>query len=421
MSDKTMKNIPKLRFPKFKNEPEWINDTLDNLTDILRCGIAATPEYVDDGVIFLSSQNVTADGNFNLDKYKCISKEHYEKISKNAKLLKGDILYTRVGAGFGNATVFPFDGDYGVYVSLTHIRTNKKLNNYFLNYLLNAPICKNQAQDGVFQGGGVPNLNVKIVEKFKINYPSIAEQEKIANCLSSIDSLISTQNRKVEVLKEHKRGLIQNLMPKDNESIPKFRFPEFLNEKEWEEKSLKEILIKNSMKNKNGKYSLVQSVSNKYGFINQDEYFENRRVASNNTSNYYVIKKGYFAYNPSRIDVGSLAYKFDDETSIISPLYVSFKTNKEKINDIFLLHWFFSERFTNQMIFEGGVRNTLNYENLTQIRIKLPQIEEQQKIANCLTSIDEEIDLQIKKVESLKEHKKALLQQLFPSNEVING
>ncbi len=85
----------------------------------------------------------------------------------------------------------------------------------------------------------------------------------------------------------------------------------------------------------------MQSVSNKHGFINQDEYFENRRVASKDTSNYYVIKKGFFAYNPSRIDVGSLAYKFDDEISIISPLYVSFQANKEKIIDEFLLNWFF--------------------------------------------------------------------------------
>lgn len=416
-----MKNIPKLRFSEFMNSGEWENDTLNNLTDILRCGIAATPKYVDSGVVFLSSQNVTNDGNLNMDKFNYISEDYYKIISKNAKLLKGDILYTRVGAGFGNATIFPYDGDYGVYVSLTHIRTNQKLNNYFLNYLLNSPICKNQAENGVFQGGGVPNLNVKIVEKFQINYPSLPEQQKIADCLSSVDSLISAQSQKVELLKEHKKGLMQQFFPSKEESVPKRRFPEFVNDWEWEEKTLKEVLIKNSMKNKDEKYSLVQSVSNKHGFINQDEYFENRRVASKDTSNYYVIKKGFFAYNPSRIDVGSLAYKFDDETSIISPLYVSFQANKEKIIDEFLLSWLFTEGFTSQMIFEGGVRNTLNYENLIQIKIKLPKPEEQQKIADCLSSVDEEINQQTRKLQILKEHKKALMQQLFPSGEVSNG
>src|SRR5690554_2675000 len=106
-----------------------------------------------------------------------------------------------------------------------------------------------------------------------------------------------------------------------NTLIPELRFPMFVNEGEWERIPLKNILIKNSTKNKNQKYTLVQSVSKIHGFINQDEFFENRRVASKDTSNYYVIKKGAFAYNPSRIDIGSLAYKFDDKTSIISPLY----------------------------------------------------------------------------------------------------
>ena len=197
-------------------------------------------------------------------------------------------------------------------------------------------------------------------------------------------------------------------------NIPELRFPEFVNEGEWKVEKLGEILFKNSAKNKNLNHSLVQSVSNKYGFINQDEYFDNRIIASKDTSNYYVIKKGYFAYNPSRIDVGSLAYKHDDATSIISPLYVSFRANNEKICDLFLLNWFSSENFKQQMIFEGGVRNTLNYENLTEIKIALTSITEQQKIASCLSSLDEVIAAHSQKLELLKEHKKGLMQNLFP-------
>ena len=94
-------------------------------------------------------------------------------------------------------------------------------------------------------------------------------------------------------------------MNKDIKLLPELRFPEFVKEGELDKTTLEEVLLKNSKKNKDFKYSLVQSVSNQYGFINQDEYFDNRRVASKDTSNYYVIKKGCFAYNPSRIDVGS--------------------------------------------------------------------------------------------------------------------
>mgnify|MGYP000847812547 CR=1 FL=1 len=196
--------------------------------------------------------------------------------------------------------------------------------------------------------------------------------------------------------------------------IPEFRFPEFKDSGEWDVKTLGEVLIKNSKKNKNQKYSQVESVSNKFGFIKQDEYFKNRRVASKDTSNYYVIKKGYFAYNPSRIDVGSLAYKHNDEISIISPLYVSFKANNELINDYFLLSFFNSVTFTKQMIFEGGVRNTLNYDNLIQSKIPIPTIQEQQKIASCLSSLDELIAAHSDKLDALKDHKKGLMQNLFP-------
>jgi type I restriction enzyme S subunit len=198
--------------------------------------------------------------------------------------------------------------------------------------------------------------------------------------------------------------------------IPEFRFPEFKDSGEWDVKTLGEVLIKNSKKNKNQKYSQVESVSNKFGFIKQDEYFKNRRVASKDTSNYYVIKKGYFAYNPSRIDVGSLAYKHNDEISIISPLYVSFKANNELINDYFLLSFFNSVTFTKQMIFEGGVRNTLNYDNLIQSKIPIPTIQEQQRIASCLSSLDEVIEAHSKKLELLKDHKKGLMQNLFPQD-----
>lgn len=205
-------------------------------------------------------------------------------------------------------------------------------------------------------------------------------------------------------------------MSKKKKLIPELRFPEFKSSGEWEVFKLGEILLKNSTKNKKLKYSLVQSVSNKHGFINQDEYFENRIIASKDTSNYYVIKKGYFAYNPSRIDVGSLAYKYDNETSIISPLYVSFRTNNEKVLDLFLLNWFSSENFKKQMIFEGGVRNTLNYENLSDIKITIPSINEQQKIASCLYNIDEVIESNSQKLELLKFHKKGLMQNLFPQD-----
>ncbi|MCO5279392.1 MAG: restriction endonuclease subunit S [Saprospiraceae bacterium] len=134
-----------------------------------------------------------------------------------------------------------------------------------------------------------------------------------------------------------------------------------------------------------------------------------------NTSNYYVIEKGSFAYNPSRIDVGSLAYKKDNTTSIISPLYISFKADNSFLIDAFLLNWFNTQEFKKQMInsFEGSVRNTLSYESLTKMNVSIPSIAEQAVIANFLSSIDEKIETEKKILQQYENQKKYLLQNMF--------
>ncbi|WP_371488382.1 restriction endonuclease subunit S [Cloacibacterium normanense] len=200
---------------------------------------------------------------------------------------------------------------------------------------------------------------------------------------------------------------------KDNLFSQKIRFGDFADD--WKTKKLGDVLLKNSTKNKNQRYSTVQSVSNKYGFINQEDIFEDRRVASVDTSNYYVIDKGCFAYNPSRINVGSLAYKFDDKISIISPLYISFKAENIFLIDTFLLYWFKTIEFTKQMnnSFEGSVRNTLSYENLIKMNISIPSLEEQIQISSFLTKIDQKIQTEKTILEQLEMQKKYLLQQMF--------
>ncbi|KXB96884.1 MAG: hypothetical protein AA908_09715 [Chlorobi bacterium NICIL-2] len=198
--------------------------------------------------------------------------------------------------------------------------------------------------------------------------------------------------------------------------IPKLRFPEFKNTGVWEVKKLGDMLIKNTRKNKDNKYHLIESVSNKYGFVKQDDFFD-KRVASKDTRNYYVIDKGTFAYNPSRIDVGSLAYKDEGNVSIISPLYVSFKVNNDFIIDKYLLFWFKTEDFAfqRQLFTEGGVRNTLSFENLKKIKLPIPTLPEQQKIADFLSNLDEWLAAEEEKLTLLETYKKGLLQNLFPA------
>ncbi|GAA0860054.1 restriction endonuclease subunit S [Clostridium baratii] len=190
---------------------EWEVKKLKELTDVLRCGVASTPTYVEKGIPFLSAQNVQ-DGKISLHKYNYISEEYHKKLTKNDKPQKGDILYSRVGANYGIAAVVEVEFEFSIYVSLTLIRIKKEYNSVFYKYLLNSEFIRKQADVGVFQGGGVPNLNVKVVEKFNMIVPPKFEQDRIASILSTVDEKIEQYKNKKEKLEEVKKGLMQQLL-----------------------------------------------------------------------------------------------------------------------------------------------------------------------------------------------------------------
>ena len=315
---------------------------------------------------------------------------------------KGDVLFGKLRPYLKKYLQAPFDG---VCSSEIWVLKGKNISNDFLYRIVQTKSFIDLANQS--SGSKMPRADWNIVESGFFCIPILPEQKKIASFLSLIDERISTQNKIIEQIEFYFKGI------KDNLFSQKIRFGDFADN--WETKKLGDVLLKNSTKNKNQKHSTVQSVSNKYGFINQEDIFEDRRVASVDTSNYYVIDKGCFAYNPSRINVGSLAYKFDDEISIISPLYISFKAKNIFLIDIFLLYWFKTIEFTKQMnnSFEGSVRNTLSYENLIKMSISIPSLKEQSQISSFLSKIDQKIQIEKAILEQLEMQKKYLLQQMF--------
>ena len=197
---------------------------------------------------------------------------------------------------------------------------------------------------------------------------------------------------------------------------PQLRFEGFTDD--WEDRKLRDLLNKNSEKNKNLSVINVESVSNKTGFTKQTDQFEDYSVASADLSNYYVIREKQFAYNPSRINVGSIAYKdLGDEISVVSPLYVSFST-KKVLNDGFLWNWFKTASFDaqRQRLSEGGVRDTLSFNQLSEMNTMFPTYPEQEKIGSFFKQLDNTIALHQHKLDLLKEQKKGYLQKMFPKN-----
>ena len=257
------------------------------------------------------------------------------------------------------------------------------------------------------------NISKTKVMNMSINVPSLPEQTAIGSFFQDIDQLISLQQRKLEVLKEQKKTYLKLLFPAKGQTKPALRFAGF--EDDWKEVKLGEVLKKNNKKNRDLAINNVESVSNKLGFVKQTEQFEDYSVASADLSNYYVISEKQFAYNPSRINVGSIAYKKEGDTlSVVSPLYISFST-VENIDDSYLWYWFKTSLFDSQreIYSEGGVRDTLSFNQLSNIELIFPFLPEQEAIGSFFQDLDKAIAKQEEKVNQLKESKQTLLRKMF--------
>ena len=265
----------------------------------------------------------------------------------------------------------------------------------------------------VIESTGVPQLTAPQLGRYKIFFPSLPEQTAIGYFFQDIDQLISLQQRKLEVLKEQKKTYLKLLFPAKGQTKPALRFAGF--EDDWKEVKLGGVLKKNNKKNRDLAINNVESVSNKLGFVKQTEQFGDYTVASADLSNYYVISEKQFAYNPSRINVGSIAYKKEGDTlSVVSPLYISFST-VENIDDSYLRYWFKTSLFDSQreIYSEGGVRDTLSFNQLSNIELIFPCFSEQEAIGFFFQDLDKAIAKQEEKVNQLKESKQTLLRKMF--------
>lgn len=192
---------------------EWKFMAIKRVTSILTCGVASTPEYVDeeDGVLFLSAQNVQ-DNRLDLSKKMYIPYSLHKYLTRNRKPQKGDILQVRVGATIGKSAVVDIDDEFSIYVSLTHIRVNEYMNNKFLNYVLGTEMFKEMASLDVDYAGSQGNLNVADLREIKIPVPPMSEQIEIVEFLdkkcSQIDEIIKDKSNQIEKMEGYKKSLI---------------------------------------------------------------------------------------------------------------------------------------------------------------------------------------------------------------------
>ena len=202
----------------------------------------------------------------------------------------------------------------------------------------------------------------------------------------------------------------------DNEKKPALRFKGFTDP--WEQRKFSDITFPAGEKNRDNLPLESYSITNEHGFIPQDEKFENGgTMREADKRMYYIVSPNSFAYNPARINVGSIGYQNTGKDVIVSSLYEVFKTSDD-VDDRLLWHWFKSPDF-QKLIFqlqEGGVRLYFYYDKLCMGTVSLPSLEEQRKIGRFFDSLDTLITLHQRKYEKLVNIKKSMLDKMFPQN-----
>ena len=267
---------------------------------------------------------------------------------------------------------------------------------YLHQYLFSEQMLKVFYQFNV--GSNYPAINSSDIKNFPIFLPPLPEQKAIADILQTWDTAIE----KTEALIAAKEKQFDWLVSR------------CINQSGYKKSQLSKFTSEVSKRNEDSSIERVLSVTNHSGFVLPENQFE-RRVASANLSNYKIVSKGEYAYNPSRINVGSIARLDDWDTGVLSPMYIVFKLDSMKMDSDYFLHWLSSsearQRIKNSA--QGSVRETVGFSDLGAIPIALPNIETQKRIAHILNTAHQEIDTLKTLVNRYRAQKRGLMQKLL--------
>lgn len=284
---------------------------------------------------------------------------------------------------------------------LNVIRT--KHNGIFLSYFLNGPKRKEIAK--VAQGDTVVHLYPSQLEELPIAFPTDGEQQKIAACLTSLDEVIAAQGRKVQALNAHKKGLMQQLFPREGEILPRLRFQEFRDDERSEFKAIGEFArVTTGDKDTQDKVD-----GGSYPFFVRSQNVE--RIDSFSHDGEAVLTSG------DGVGVGENYHYIKGKFEFHQRVYCVYDFDENSDGRFFF--YYFSTHFkkrVKQMSAKNSV-DSVRMSMVTEMPIWLPPIAEQQRIADCLSSVDAGIVAEAEKLAALKIHKKGLMQQLFPSPE----
>ena len=314
-----------------------------------------------------------------------------------------------------------FSPDYVVFKCLNG--ADLQIDPEYLNHFRQSDVWKQFVTEG---GDGSVRVRIyyRDLARLQLLLPGRDEQQKIADCLSSLDTLIAAQADKLDALKTHKRGLMQQLFPREGEIIPRLRFPEFREAGEWEQTNLEQLVdfrsggtpSKANPAFWSGSIPWVSAKDMKQLFLDDTEDHistvavdDGAKMASPGTL--LMLTRGMTLLKDVPICVLQRGMSFNQDVKALRP--------KKDMDGLFLAFSLLAKlhRLLKMVDIAGHGTGKLNTDELKSFELVRPQSDEQQKIADCFSSLDALIAAQADKLDALKAHKKGLMQQLFPGPE----
>ncbi len=417
---------PRLRFPEFRDAGEWEEKPIGKVCTVLQgYGFPTAMQGKENGKypfckVSDISRAVAEQGGLLADATNYVDDVDVSKL--RAKLIPlGSTVFAKIGEALRlNRRAFVqreclLDNNA---VGLKAI--DGVVNDYFI-YLLSQLIDLNE-----HCGGAVPSVNKSNLEAIEVVLPGSDEQQKIADCLSSLDVLISAHTKKLDALKTHKKGLMQQLFPREGETVPRLRFSEFLDAGEWEVNTMGSLASfssggtpsKSNLEFWNGNIPWI-SASSMYDLVveNADHYVtplaigNGTRIAKKGSI--LVLVRGSMLFKRVPICIAGTDVAFNQDVKALEV--------KATIDTEFLLHQLLAFQSRIHINETGIGAGKIELEHLKSFKIFVPDAAEQRCIANFLNSLDALITAHTKKLDVLKSHKKGLMQQLFPSPEAVEA
>jgi type I restriction enzyme S subunit len=404
--------VPRLRFPEFREAGEWSPKTIDETCVTFSGGtpITSNKEFYGGSIPFIRSAEIGRDQTELFLSRKGL-------LNSSAKMVqKGDVLIALYGANSGDVALAKISGSINQAILCVQHESN---NAFVYNYLYH----KKDWIVSTYIQGGQGNLSCEIIKSINLSFPSSSEQQKIADCLASLDELLTLEAQKLDTLKTHKKGLMQQLFPAEGETLPKLRFPEFRNADEWEQKSigqLGEVVTGSTPSTAQPEFYGGERL-----FVSPADISDDRFIKKTKTT---LTEPGFRETRPIKANsilfvcigstIGKIAqnrYECATNQQINSVI-----PNSENSNGfVYYALSGIADKIAN---LAGKQAVPIVKKSLfSSVELTVPKLPEQNRIAICLSSLDELILAQTQKLEALKTHKKGLMQQLFPSPEAAEA